>query len=97
MRYAFSRIDLLVRCSVPNQGLLRQCGIVALASKAFAVRRQQQVLALFRSQPIANRNPQALGALHPANAGGQVCTEQATIGSLVSQSPDCRQSQIYGG
>jgi len=41
--------------------------------------------------------PRALGTIHPANGGGQVRTERATIGSFLSQSPDYRQLHIYRG
>jgi hypothetical protein len=72
----------------------RKCGVVALASETHTVRCQQQAFALLRSEPIADRNAHAFGALNAANGSSQVCTERATISSLISQSPDGSQSQI---
>ena len=69
-------------------------GIVTLAAKACSVRRQQQALALFRSEPIANRKHQSLGALTPSNPGSQICTEQTAIGSLIRQPANCGQTQV---
>ena len=83
-----TRIDVIGKLKIPIRTppaqQNRQCCIIALASKARGVRRWQQALALFRSEPIANRHTQSLGTLHPANPGSQVCTEETTIGSLVS-------------
>jgi hypothetical protein len=67
----------------------RESDIVALTSKTRAVRRQQKAPSLVRSEPIANRYPQLLGALYTANPSSQVCTEQTAIGGLVRQTPNC--------
>src|ERR1035438_6179369 len=74
-----------------------QRGVVSLTSKAPTVCRQQQALALFGTEPIANGHSQPFCALYPANSSGQVCAEQAAISSLVGEPPDCSQTQVYGG
>ena len=55
----------------------RESDIVALTSKTRAVRRQQKAPSLVRSEPIANRYPQSLGALYTANPSSPLSRPQS--------------------
>jgi len=60
------------------------------------VRWRQPAFALLGGEPNADWNAQAFGTLNPAVPGSKVYTEQATISSLISQSPDGSRPQIFG-
>ncbi len=95
--YVFNAQRSQFRPAQPATQQNRQCGIVSLASKTCAVCRQQQALALFGSEPIANGHSQPFCTLYPANASSQVCTEETAISSLVGQPPDGSQTQVDSG
>ncbi len=75
----------------------RECGVVALSAQNGNVRRPQKALALLRTKPIANGNTQSLGALHPSNPSSEIGAQKTAIGRLVSQPPNCSESQVDGG
>jgi hypothetical protein len=65
--------------------------IVSLTAKGRTVCRQQQALALFGTEAIANGRSQPFCTLYPANSGGQVCAQQAAISSLPPLRPAVHQ------
>jgi hypothetical protein len=69
----------------------------SLSSKTRAADCFQKVLALLGGKPISNRDAQPLGALHAANSSSQIRGEEASIGRLIRQPPNCSETQVQGG
>jgi hypothetical protein len=54
----------------------------------------EQLLTLFSGQPIPNTNAQSLRSFDPANASGEVRTQQSAIRSLVRKPTNSSEPEI---
>src|SRR5271167_1184887 len=67
---------------------------VPLAFERVRVRRLPEFAGLVSGEPISKADTQLPGPFHPPDAGGELRTEQAGVGSLVGEPPHCSESSI---
>jgi hypothetical protein len=81
----------------PTPDQQRQNGSIALTANGFRRKALQQLPDLLDGEPIADPHAETFGTLNVSDAGGQARTQQARIGSFVSQAPDSGQADVDGG
>ena len=67
---------------------------VSFAFERVRVRRLPEFAGLVSGEPISKPDTQLPGPFHPPDAGGELRTEQASVGSLVGEPPHCSESSI---
>ena len=73
-----------------------QHGIIALCPHAVTASMLEHIGTLLRAQPVAGAKPELLDSFHPADSGSQFGTEQARVGSFVSEATDCCKVLVDG-
>jgi len=68
--------------------------VIPLAAKRAPLHAGEQSLALVGGQPVPHPNSDPALSFHSSDSGGQFRTEQTGVGSLKSNPPDRRQSEI---
>ncbi len=69
-------------------------GVISYSPEGVPVEYAEQTSSLLGGQPIAHPDAKLLGALDPANSGGEVRTEQTGISGFVCKAADRRQSEV---
>jgi hypothetical protein len=89
--------EIQIRQLTPTKPASEQNGkdcTVSLALERIWIRRLPEAASSFRREPVSESHAQFLDALHTSDTGGQFGAKQASIGGLVSKTPNSSESPV---